>query len=254
MAFFAQSDVALLQRRFSAARKRQSSIRVPSARLFEHNLNHLNSELALFFKTWCSANPSEQAELLHGGVVPMVSQRMDHFERLVELNSRPVQLLQTRLSDFIQAARQEIPRRVPDGVLVQVKGPIRRLADYSAYLDSEALLEVLHEYVRNAAKANVRTGISSRLVVRIGLRTIGGRPHAFFQVTDRALGVPENRQERLFHVQTLVGNRPSLGLESIRELVESRHGGQVYYKTRPGAGSTFGFSIALEKRRTPRGG
>jgi len=208
----------------------------------------LNSELTLFFKTWCTATNSEQAELLDGKTVPMVAQRLDHFERLVDLNSRPVQLSSTRLSDFVQTARQEIPRRVPDDVAVQVKGPMRRLAEYSAFLDSEALLEVLHEYVRNAAKANVRTGVSTPLVVRIGLKSIQGRAHAFFQVTDRALGVPESRRDGLFRVQAGSGQRPSLGLESIRELVESRHGGRVYYKTRKDSGSTFGFSIALEKR------
>ncbi|MBI5225638.1 ATP-binding protein [Candidatus Micrarchaeota archaeon] len=178
----------------------------------------------------------------------MVRQHLDQFERLVQLNSRPVKLSRTRLSDFIRAAKLEIPQRVPYGVAVQVKGPLRRLAGYFAFVDTSALLEVLHEYVRNAARASIQSESKHPLVVRIGLRKTGAAQHAFFQITDRANGVPENRRGGLFRVQGNAGGRSSLGLESIRELVDSRHGGKVYAKTRSGKGSTFGFSIPLEKR------
>jgi signal transduction histidine kinase len=72
-----------------------------------------------------------------------------------------------------------------------------------------------------------------------------------FSVQDQGIGVPQAEQPRLFGRFVRVSNGQAqsisgtgLGLYLCRELVE-QHGGQIWFESTEGAGSTFFFHLPL---------
>ena len=74
-------------------------------------------------------------------------------------------------------------------------------------------------------------------------------------VRDRGIGIPRDKQARIFerfyraHVGTPYEHASSLGvgLYLSREFI-NRHGGEMWFESREGAGSVFGFRLPLEEK------
>jgi signal transduction histidine kinase len=69
-----------------------------------------------------------------------------------------------------------------------------------------------------------------------------------FSVTDSGPGISEEEQRKLFQpYRRAAGDKTKgtgLGLAISKEFVEA-HGGRIWVKSQPGAGSTFSFSLPL---------
>jgi signal transduction histidine kinase len=110
--------------------------------------------------------------------------------------------------------------------------------------DRDRLTRVITALVDNALRFSPPDG---PVEVRVGLRG----SEAIFSVLDHGVGIPPERQERVFeryyraHSGT-PDDRGGLGvgLDTCREIV-ARHGGRMWFQSEPGTGSTFLFAIPL---------
>ncbi len=121
-------------------------------------------------------------------------------------------------------------------------------ADIPVMVDQQRLLQVLANYLSNAAKFSpLNDVVSICLVVRAGsVRVI---------VTDKGPGVPENFRARLFQKFSQADASDSrqkggtgLGLSICKEIIE-RMGGAVGVDSTPGAGASFYFELPCESTR-----
>jgi light-regulated signal transduction histidine kinase (bacteriophytochrome) len=106
--------------------------------------------------------------------------------------------------------------------------------------DVEALTKVVHHMIRNAVE--YCDALSPR--IHISARRVNG--DWVFAVKDNGPGIEPEFQGRLFQVfKRLHGNEHpgnGLGLAFCKKAIE-RQGGRVWMESRPGAGSTFYFSL-----------
>jgi PAS domain S-box-containing protein len=111
--------------------------------------------------------------------------------------------------------------------------------------DSDRLRQVLMNLINNALKhspAGTRIQVSARQDDK----------HLVVEVADNGRGISEELQKRIFEPYFRVEkDRASLsglglGLPIAKKIIEL-HNGQIWVKSRPGAGSTFGFSVPVIK-------
>ena len=114
------------------------------------------------------------------------------------------------------------------------------------HADRERLARVITSLVDNAVRFSPHGGpVSAQVGAREG--------EAIFSVEDHGLGIPEERQARIFErfYRAHAGTPQDygglgLGLDISREIV-ARHGGRMWFESTPGNGSTFHFSVPLAK-------
>ena len=112
------------------------------------------------------------------------------------------------------------------------------------HADRERLARVITSLVDNAVRFSPHGGpVSAQVDAREG--------EAIFSVEDHGLGIPAERQARIFerYYRAHAGTAQDygglgLGLDISREIV-ARHGGQMWFESTPGNGSTFHFSLPL---------
>jgi two-component system, sensor histidine kinase and response regulator len=109
------------------------------------------------------------------------------------------------------------------------------------FADKDKLTQIFSNYVSNAirfteAGGEIRMTAEDGDIVRCG-------------VTDTGIGISEEGQKRLFSKFEQVGRvegpgykGTGLGLAIVKGLVE-KHGGEVFVRSKPGEGSTFGFTL-----------
>ena len=98
---------------------------------------------------------------------------------------------------------------------------------------------VLSNLIVNAAQAS---GPGSAIEIEVGRKD----GHAVVRVRDQGLGIPENLKDRIFQAHfTTKSQGNGLGLASCKFIVEQGHGGQLYFESRPGQGTTFVFTLPL---------
>ncbi|WP_242335874.1 MULTISPECIES: cell wall metabolism sensor histidine kinase WalK [Anaeromyxobacter] len=110
--------------------------------------------------------------------------------------------------------------------------------------DRERLSRVITSLVDNAVRYSPGGGaVSARVESRDG--------EAIFSVEDHGLGIPPERQARIFerYYRAHAGTPQDygglgLGLDMSREIV-ALHGGRMWFESAPGRGSTFHFSVPL---------
>jgi PAS domain S-box-containing protein len=140
----------------------------------------------------------------------------------------------------------------------QVAGVVERLAPHAGghrlrleasaaapvRADRDRVEQVLVSLVDNALKFSPQGGEVTVEVAR-------GASEAVVSVRDAGLGIPREKQARLFerYYRAHEGDPRDrggfgLGLDLAREIV-SRHGGRVWFESAAGAGSTFHFSLPL---------
>ncbi len=112
------------------------------------------------------------------------------------------------------------------------------------YADRERMEQVLVNLVDNAVKFS--PGGSD---VEASVARQGGEVQV--SVRDRGLGIPHDKQARIFerYYRAHAGTSEDyggigVGLDMSREIV-SRHGGRMWFESEPGAGSVFSFTLPL---------
>jgi PAS domain S-box-containing protein len=109
--------------------------------------------------------------------------------------------------------------------------------------DKDRLIQVLVNLVSNALKFTDQGSVTCRA------RTEGH--YVIIDVTDTGIGIPESEQHKVFEKFNQIGvtltNKPKgtgLGLAICKHIVES-HGGRIFFVSKPGAGSTFTFTLPI---------
>lgn len=133
--------------------------------------------------------------------------------------------------------------------------PIMQSKDIDFTIDTASALPTIHadrslisralvNYLENAAKY---TGEHGQIVLRAFVE--GKLLHV--EVVDNGPGIPPEAQPRLFERFYRVSNESTdhipgtgLGLAIVKSIAQ-KHGGNVYVRSQPGQGSTFGLTLAL---------
>ncbi|MEY4939228.1 MAG: hypothetical protein RIQ93_963 [Verrucomicrobiota bacterium] len=114
--------------------------------------------------------------------------------------------------------------------------------------DVTRLRKILVNLLSNALKFTEQ----GEVAVNVAARTVVGGIELAFRVTDRGIGIPADRLDRLFHnfsqAESSTTRRcggTGLGLAISRRLVELQ-GGKISVSSEPGRGSCFAFTILVE--------
>lgn len=114
--------------------------------------------------------------------------------------------------------------------------------------DADRLQQVLLNLIRNAVKFTSTGSIGVQAKVR---SLDHGRCTVQFVITDTGIGISDELRERLFQRFSQADSRTirqyggvGLGLSICRQLVDLM-GGRIWVESRPGSGSSFGFTVPL---------
>jgi signal transduction histidine kinase len=147
----------------------------------------------------------------------------------------PVQL--NRLVEDLVTSYQSEARRKE--ILLSVQ-----LEERQIVIEGEAdkISIAIQNLLRNALSFTDNGG-----AIDVSLRTLPG--YAQFSISDTGIGIPLDEQERIFdrfyQVESHLTRRHGgmgLGLSVAKSMVEI-HGGQIWVRSKPGAGSTFSFIL-----------
>ena len=156
---------------------------------------------------------------------------------ILELNREPIDLLQL----LREAAESIAPLAMSKGLSLSLRLP-SSLTPVRA--DVSRVQQVVMNLLSNAVKFTPKGGV-------IKLIASARNNFAIVEVQDTGLGMSRDEQARVFEpYQRNSRDRGrlsglGLGLALCKRLVEL-HGGQIWMKSRPSRGSTFGFSLPLD--------
>jgi signal transduction histidine kinase len=191
------------------------------------------------------------------------SESPDEVQRYARNIQRQAQTLERLVDDLLELARLENgryrlerrPVRIED-VLEATAPDVGRGAELhpvridvepglpAVDADPERIGQVVRNLVSNAIRYSPEGGeVDVRAARENGLVRVS--------VVDRGIGIPADRQQRIFEKFYRVDNEltrkvngTGLGLAISRELVEA-HGGRIWVESSPGHGSTFSFTVPV---------
>lgn len=118
-------------------------------------------------------------------------------------------------------------------------------------INADSIERALNNLLSNAIKYSPENG-------RIKVRAEIARDPNFVEVSveDQGCGIPEEHQKKIFErfyrvendTHTVKGT--GLGLHLVKITIEKHHKGEVFVKSRPGEGSTFGFRLPINPVET----
>ena len=127
-----------------------------------------------------------------------------------------------------------------------------RLAVPKLYIDPVRIKMVLDNLVENAMIYNVKNG-----EVRVRVEEVAKKPYVIVSVKDTGIGIPEGEKSRIFQkmfrgesAKKYRTEGIGLGLYISRNIVR-RHGGEMWFESEEGRGSTFYFSLPTKKELIP---
>ncbi len=110
--------------------------------------------------------------------------------------------------------------------------------------DPRRVRQVVHNLLQNAIKYSPKGG---KITVLVEMET----NRVIVHVTDQGIGIPKAQQRRIFDrffqvdsASTRVSGGSGLGLAISKSIIEA-HGGQMWFGSEPGQGSTFSFALPI---------
>lgn len=119
------------------------------------------------------------------------------------------------------------------------------------YVDKDIMSQVIINLLSNAVKYTRSGG-----TVKVSTEVDEVASLARLIVTDTGVGIPEDEVEHVFDKFYRVGanNKQAkgtgLGLNLVKQMVETVHDGRVFVTSKVGLGSTFGFELPLARRQS----
>lgn len=119
------------------------------------------------------------------------------------------------------------------------------------YVDRDMMSQVIINLLSNAVKYTPSGG-----TVRISTEVDEVASLAKVIVADTGVGIPEDEIEHVFDKFYRVGANKKqaegtgLGLNLVKQMVETAHGGRVFVVSKVGEGSTFGFELPLATKQS----
>ncbi|MEA3203381.1 MAG: hypothetical protein QOI63_1056 [Thermoplasmata archaeon] len=166
----------------------------------------------------------------------------------VELEQAPVDLRRCVEECLDIVAPRAADKRLETGTIFADGVPEAVVGDLAR------LRQVLLNLLSNAVKFTAR----GEVVVQVDAKPLGGGRHeVHIAVSDTGIGIPPDRFDRLFQSFSQVDSSTTrnyggtgLGLAISKRLVELM-GGRIWAESRPGAGSTFHFTVNAAEARMP---
>lgn len=135
---------------------------------------------------------------------------------------------------------------------ITVHSPASILYD-QVYIDSDMISQVVINLLSNAVKY---TPAGGEITVLTDLNEIEGQ--ITVTITDTGVGIPADDLDHVFDkfYRVKANNKyakgTGLGLNLVKQIVETVHGGSIFVTSTEGQGSTFGFVLPLSKESTPQ--
>lgn len=192
---------------------------------------------------------------------------LSRTRKSLEVISRCAGFMLDLLSDLLDITRIESGKVSPDLILedynlfieeiVKIYRPkasnlnqellfIGGIISKKVAFDRNMLCQVIYNLIDNAMKY-------SPLHSTITIESEEMENYLETRITDQGQGIPEEKLPALFDAFNKSSIKPSrgerstgLGLSIVKRIVES-HGGKVWVRSRPGEGSTFGFTLPLNR-------
>jgi signal transduction histidine kinase len=195
--------------------------------------------------------------------IQMITRSARDLLRLVTniLDSARLEAGRLKLRKQLTPAADILSQAVAEGRRMIGDRPLEIEADIqpglpSVYVDADRVVQAVVGLFSHAIDA-MESG-TIRLVARIGSGPPGPvARHLRVDVVDRGAGIREADQEALFQafreIQEPSGRRIGglgLGLSLARELVKA-HGGDVWFESESGRGTTFSVAVPVEPERAP---
>ncbi len=130
---------------------------------------------------------------------------------------------------------------------IAVHAPAPILYD-QVYIDRDMISQVVINLLSNAVKY---TPAGGQVTLRSELNEADGT--VTVTVTDTGVGIPADAIDHVFdkfyrvEANNKYAKGTGLGLNLVKQIVETVHGGKVFVASTPGQGSTFGFVLPLSK-------
>jgi two-component system phosphate regulon sensor histidine kinase PhoR len=119
------------------------------------------------------------------------------------------------------------------------------------YVDRDMMSQVIINLLSNAVKYTRPGG-----TVKIKTEVDEAASVARVFISDTGVGIPEDEVEHVFDKFYRVGANEKqakgtgLGLNLVKQMVETVHGGRVFVTSKVGEGSTFGFELPLAAKQS----
>ena len=131
---------------------------------------------------------------------------------------------------------------------ISVQSPTPILYDQVS-IDRDMISQVVINLLSNAVKY---TPAGGHITVELELNEVEGQVQV--SITDTGVGIPAEDVDHVFdkfyrvQANNKYAKGTGLGLNLVKQIVETVHGGSVYVTSTPGQGSTFGFVLPLSKQ------
>lgn len=213
-----------------------------------HDLKNPVASILGFAQLLIETSPTECERTEFLRLIRESARRMHHVLEQVQgteaLEAGRIQL-HTAYHNLTDQVASVVERNAAQAEAKSIRMHFERKIPVYAFYDEQYLPRVLDNLISNAIKFSC-----SGTEVHIYVRKEGA--HAVVEIKDQGPGLTEEDRERVFGKGQRLSARPTggesssgLGLYIVRKLV-TLHGGDVYVKSEPGSGATFGFTLPTE--------
>ena len=181
------------------------------------------------------------------GELERITTLLNHLMQISRLEAGAVEI-HPRLIDVHEFVNGAIARVIPAAEAKDISISAEIIPEAASFSgDPDNLQQVLLNLLGNAIKFSPQ---GSDILVSVKPEGSGKPPRLVFSVSDSGPGIPEEEQALVFHkYYRASGVRDhvdgvGLGLSISKYIVEA-HGGEIAVQCKPGAGSTFSFTLPV---------